>query len=79
MVFSVEVRDVDLWREGKLEVEIYLDKSALQDLLFQLNQLETAGDHCHFMAPAWGGNELSETPMIEGNVIANHLKITLVE
>ena len=79
MVFTVEIRDIGLWREGKLEVEIYLDKNALQDLLLRLSQLKTTGDHCHFMAPAWGGNELSEKPMIHGNVIANHLKITLVE
>jgi hypothetical protein len=77
--FSVEIRDVELWRERKLEVELYLDKHALQDLLQQLSHLKNPGDHCHFMTPTWGGSELSEEPLIEGNAIVDHLRVTLVE
>ena len=77
--FTVEIRDIELWRERKLEVELYLDRNALQDLLLQLSHLKKPGDHCHFMTPTWGGGELSEEPSVEGNTIADHLRITLVE
>ena len=77
--FSVEIRDLELWRERKLEVELYLDKHALQDLLLQLSHLKNPGDHCHFMTPTWGGSELSEEPSVPSNTIADHLRITLVE
>lgn len=77
--FTVEIRDIELWQERKLEVELYLDRNALQDLLLQLGHLKEPGDHCHFMTPTWGGSELSEVPSVEGNTIADHLRITLVE
>ena len=79
MKMSVEVRDADLWRERKLEVEIYLDRGALEELVQQLQHLKEPGDHCHFMTPTWGGKELQDEPHIQGNVIADHMKITLVE
>ena len=78
MRFSVEVRDIAQHEEQKTEVEIYLDKEGLEDLLRQLGFLKNPGDHCHFMTPAWGGHELTEDKSDAGNVLINHLRITLV-
>jgi hypothetical protein len=79
MTFSVEIRDIDAWRERKLEVEIYLDRESLSDLVRQLGGLRSAGDHCHFMTPTWGRHELTEERQSQANVLADHLRITLVE
>ena len=79
MKFTVEARDIESWQERKLEIEIYLDKNSLTDLIQQLTHLKNPGDHCHFMTPTWGGSELSEEPVIDNNVIADHLRVTLGE
>jgi len=52
MHFSAELKDFELLREVKTEIELYLDPEGLGDLLLQLTCLKEAGDHCHFMTPA---------------------------
>ncbi|WP_133493085.1 Imm32 family immunity protein [Alcanivorax sp. 24] len=79
MYFSVEVKSADQISEGKSEVEIYINKESLEDLLLQLSFLKEAGDHAHFMSPSWGAGELSENPYVKKNQAINHLKITLVD
>jgi len=78
MHFSAELKDPELLREAKTEIELYLDSEGLADLLQQLAHLKEPGDHCHFMTPAWGGDSLSETPRGGDTALVNHLRITLV-
>ncbi|MCG8458518.1 MAG: Imm32 family immunity protein [Holophagales bacterium] len=79
MTFTVEIKDHDKLDTGAAELEIFLDRDALADLVKQLSFLEAPGDHAHFMTPAWGGNELSEEVRRRGNSILHHLRISLIE
>ena len=76
MSLSVEIKDIARHFENAAEVEVYLDKKGLEDLLNQLSRLKKEGDHLHFMSPAWGGHELTDKPYVEGNVVMPHLRIT---
>lgn len=76
MALSVEIMDFARLFENAVEVEVYLDKEGLEDLLKQLSFLKKEGDHLHFMSPAWGGHELTDKPFGEGNVGMPHPGIT---
>lgn len=75
MLFTVELKDVTAHKEGKTEVELYLDKEALADLFKQLSFLKKKGDDLHFMTQSWGGGQLAEDKQNPKNMIINHLKI----
>ncbi len=77
-MFTVEVRDIEGYKEKLSEVELYIDKEGLSDLIRQLSFLQQKGDHSHFMTPAWGGSELSAQGQGGDTTIINHLRITLV-
>ena len=79
MYFSVEIKSADEIYQGKAEVEIYIDRESMEDLLLQLSFLKEIGDHAHFMTPSWGGGELAENGYVSGNKNVNHMRITLVE
>jgi hypothetical protein len=76
--FTVEIRDADQVERRGAQVEIYIDRASLEELLRDLRRLAEPGDHAHFMTPSWGGDMLSETPQVSTNAIVDHLKITLV-
>ena len=76
MSFTVELRH-NGGRDDR-EVELYLDRTALQSLVAQFAFLKELGDHLHFFTDAWGGHGLDETPAVEGTEIINHLRITLL-
>ncbi len=75
MLFTVELKDATSHKEGKTEVELYLDKEALEDLVKQLSFLKKEGDDLHFMTQSWGSGQLSEDKQNPTNTIINHLKI----
>jgi hypothetical protein len=79
MTFTIEIVDSSELAEGKAELELCLDQGALRDLITQLSFLKNAGDHAHFMTPAWGGTELTEEPQLANSILLNHLRITLVD
>lgn len=76
MTFTVEINDHQ--RLDQCQVEVFLDRDALEDLVKQLGFLSESGDHAHFFTPAWGGNSLTEEVQNKGNLLVNHFKITLV-
>jgi hypothetical protein len=79
MMFTVELKDSDKLKAGEAELELYLDRAALDDLVQQLSFLRVPGDHAHFMTPSWGGHELAEGVKRRGNTILHHLRISLIE
>lgn len=76
MTFTVEIKDVQ--QPDRCEVELYLDREAIEDLIKQISFLESSGDHAHFFTSAWGGNPLTEAKHKDENTLVNHLRITLV-
>lgn len=61
------------------EMEIYLDKDGLADLIAQLKFLSDGKtDHVHLMAQSWGGDQLRETPIRRTSVAMKHVKLNLV-
>jgi hypothetical protein len=75
MIFTVEIKSVE--QPDRCEVELYLDREALDDLIKQLTFLKSVGDHAHFFTPSWGGAPLSESKQQEENTLVNHLRITV--
>lgn len=61
------------------EVEIYIDSNYLQYLIQQLSLLKEEGDHLHFFSKNWGGDVISNFQYNSSSVLADHLRITLVE
>lgn len=76
MLFTVEIKGAE--KTDQCEVEIYLDREALADLLKQLAFLNSEGDHAHFFTQSWGGNPLTDSAHVPGNVLVNHLRIELI-
>ena len=61
------------------EMEIYLDKDGLAELLAQLKLLSDGKtDHFHMMAESWGGDQLRETPIQRTSMAMKHVKVKLV-
>lgn len=79
MKITVEIGGYREPYKGKpAEVEIYCDKEGLEYLVKELSKLKNAGDHVHFMSPAWGMSDLSEDKLCYENDLAHHLKLTLI-
>jgi hypothetical protein len=76
MTFTVEVKNIQ--QPDRLELELYLDREALEDLLKQLTFLKAKGDHAHFFTASWGGMPLTELKQHEEHTLVNHLRVTLV-
>ena len=59
------------------KVEIHLNQEGLEYLINILNTLSQKKDcdHIHLMTSSWGGEELTEYKIQEGNILINHLKI----
>jgi hypothetical protein len=58
-------------------LEIYFDSEGLESLLAQLRFLEKdRTDHVHLMCDEWGGNHLSDAPVIENSIPIRHVRIT---
>lgn len=67
-------------KEFSEEVEIYFDNEGLDYLLARLNQIQQGKtDHLNLMSESWGLGDLTEVKQRESNLIAHHLRITLVE
>lgn len=65
--------------EAKEVVEVYFDKEGLDDLQARLSLIEKGEtDHIHLMSETWGLGDLSEEKQREGNLLAHHLRLTLV-
>ena len=77
-MLTIEIHDAEKAVAGKAEVEIFCDTEGLELLIRQLEHLKKGSTHIHLMTPAWAGNELEETPLGEGTVLVNHLKITIL-
>lgn len=75
MTFTVEVKNAQ--QPDRCEVELYLDREAVEDLIRQLSFLKSKGDHAHFFTPSWGGTPLSDQKQNDENTLINHLRITL--
>ena len=76
MTFTVEIKDVT--KPAECEVEMFLDEEALNDLLSQLERLNTKGDHAHFFTNAWGGAPLSDQAVLPGSTLVNHMRVTRI-
>jgi hypothetical protein len=76
-MITVELSDVDASAVKKASVEIYCSAAGVDFLLRQLELLKKGSSHVHLHTPAWAGDELSEKIQGEGNVLINHLRITL--
>ncbi len=76
MIFTVEIKASK--QLDHCEVELYLDREALDDLIHQLSFLRTQGDHAHFFTPSWGGMPLSDQKQRDENTLVHHLRIGLV-
>ena len=70
--FTVEITE-------QSEVFIYLEKSALDMMIRDLQRLQSAGDHTHYMSEAWGGVSLSSEPFDSQNKMSNHLQLILLD
>lgn len=73
--------EIGLQKEEKIPeiVEIYLDNDGLDDLLRRLSLIKDGKtDHIHLMTKSWGLGDLSDKKHREENVLAQHLKITLL-
>lgn len=80
MSISIEIKGCDQLENEQGEVEIYLDEEGLNFLLSQLAFLmQKKTDHVHFMTPSWGGDELTENKQNKSNLLAHHLRITILE
>jgi hypothetical protein len=77
-LLSVEVRGHSP-SEDTTEVEIYLDRESLQLIIEDFRSLKERGDHLHYFSPQWGGYELTGQVVREGNAVASHLRVTLIE
>lgn len=61
------------------EVEVYFDKEGLDFLLNRLQQLKDGKtDHYNLMTKSWGDGELTEEKHKENNLLAHHLRLTLI-
>ena len=81
MTFTVEIRDAQKTSDQTHQVEIYLDQENLDLLISQLKLLvgKEEGEHTHFFSDSWGGVDLTEDPVVAGNVISHHLRITIAK
>lgn len=62
------------------EVEIYLDREGLNDLIARLSLIKDGKtEHIHLMTESWGLGDLSENKEKENNLLAHHLKIILTD
>ncbi|MCW5958621.1 MAG: immunity protein 32 [Pyrinomonadaceae bacterium] len=62
------------------EVEIYLDREGLNDLIARLSLIKDGKtEHIHLMSESWGLGDLSENKEKENNLLAHHLKIILTD
>jgi Immunity protein 32 len=75
MAFTVELKGTV---EADAEVEIYLDKDALEFLMKRLELLQKSKSHAHFATPSWAGNELTENKIGASTTLINQLRITFV-
>ncbi len=74
--------EVGLLENGKFseEVEIYFDAEGFDYLLARLAQIkERKTDHLNLMSESWGLGDLTEIKQRDSNMLAHHLRITLVE
>lgn len=76
MIFTVEVKNIEL--PDRCEVELYLSREALNDLVQQLSFLKAEGDHAHFLTETWGGLPLTKVQQGKDTTLVNHMRITLV-
>lgn len=74
MTFTAEIKGVQ--QPDCCEVELYLDREAIDDLMKQLSFLNSKGAHAHFFTASWGGAPLTELKQKEGNTLVNHFRIT---
>ena len=69
------------WNNREESVEIYCDRDGLELLVERLGKLAKstkADNHDHLMTPSWAGTELTEEKQGNGNMLVNHLRITLL-
>ena len=78
MHITVELKRRGAGMQKSPAIEIYLDMEGLQYFIEELSTLKDSGDHIHFMTPSWGMNDLSEQKQGLSNVLAHHLKLTLI-
>lgn len=76
MTFTVEITNI--LQHDRCEVELYLSRDALSDLIQQLLFLKDEGDHAHFFTESWGGLPLTTVNQGSHTTLVNHLRITLV-
>ena len=64
--------------QNKFEVNIIMDEDGAEKLIKMLTGLINKSDtHYHLMTPAFGGDELSEKTVVEGDTIINMLRLQL--
>ena len=71
-IISLEVNDI----KGQFEVFLNLDKTSLDFLIKDLQRLQKAGDHTHYMSDDWGGVSLTTTLMDKRHKPVHHFQIT---
>ena len=70
--FTVEINE-------NSEVFIYLEKESLEMMIADLQRLQKAGDHTHYMSEEWGGESLSSEAFDTKNTMSNHLQVILLD
>ena len=62
------------------EVQIFVDREGLDLLKKEIDRLVTKdpSEHFHLFSENWGGRDLTEKPVQEEAVCADHLKVTLL-
>ena len=60
------------------EVFLYLDKTALDILIKDLQGLQQKSDHIHYMSDHWGGVSLSTSLFDKKNKPVHNFKITIM-
>jgi hypothetical protein len=74
--------EVGLLEDGNFSevVEMYFDREGLDYLIARLLQIqEEKTDHINLMSNSWGLGDLDEVKQRERNLLAHHLRATLVE
>lgn len=79
MLFTVELEKSIEHGVEEFEVQLWLDKDGLKELLLELSHLQEHCDQRHLFTDSWGNGPLTENKYIQTNILVNHLRITLIE
>ena len=67
------------WDSAGQELDVLCDDKGIELLINRLQILQRHGGHDHLMTESWSGNELTEQPHREGEILINHVRLVYVD